>query len=341
MAEYAAFEQEDLDALIDEGAREIILCNNAFRIPLLAEKRKYYGVGKAVAVIESDTPIDFAARGIQFVDVSFDEKYTDILLSTKEVEKPKIKKNKKQSSKDTNTRGKQKQKSKKVGLSTLDKSLVLHHRIWYEHEANHGNYAAMVYLGMMYEFGMNGAVQSEETALRCYRTAAEHGNGWAMYELCLCYAEKDQYEEAQKWCMKAAHYKYEDAMRDVAHQRFREDDYIGALHWIGKLHGITEVLEGEEDVPRMLRDGGYIVKPCVMNLLALICSYGVGGGRADMFFWFREAARAGDHWGMYNLAQCYEEGDSVVRDFDAAAYWYKKSAQHGNEEAEKWLKKHS
>ena len=75
MAEFAAFEQEDLDALIDEGAREIILCNNAFRIPLLAENRTYYGVGKTVAVIESDTPIDLAARGIQFVDMPFDEKY--------------------------------------------------------------------------------------------------------------------------------------------------------------------------------------------------------------------------------------------------------------------------
>ena len=75
MAEFAAFEQGDLDALIDEGAREIILCNNAFRIPLLAENRTYYGVGKTVAVIESDTPIDFAARGIQFVDMPFDEKY--------------------------------------------------------------------------------------------------------------------------------------------------------------------------------------------------------------------------------------------------------------------------
>ena len=75
MAEYAAFEQGGLDTLIDEGAREIILCNNSFRIPLLAENRTYYGVGKAVAVIESDTPIDFAARGIQFVDMPFDEKY--------------------------------------------------------------------------------------------------------------------------------------------------------------------------------------------------------------------------------------------------------------------------
>nr|WP_314806295.1 hypothetical protein [uncultured Selenomonas sp.] len=78
MAEFAAFEQSDLDALIDEGAHEIILCNNAFRIPLLAENRTYYGVGKAVAVIESDTPIEFMARGIQFVDVPFDEKYAAI-----------------------------------------------------------------------------------------------------------------------------------------------------------------------------------------------------------------------------------------------------------------------
>ena len=78
MAEFAAFEQGDLDVLIDEGAREIILCNNAFRIPLLAENHTYYGVGKAVAVIESDTPIEFMARGIQFVDVPFDEKYAAI-----------------------------------------------------------------------------------------------------------------------------------------------------------------------------------------------------------------------------------------------------------------------
>ena len=87
MAEFAAFEQEDLDALIDEGAREIILCNNAFRIPLLAEKRKYYGVGKAVAVIESDTPIDFAVRGIQFVDMPFDEAYLGIVEKKKQRER--------------------------------------------------------------------------------------------------------------------------------------------------------------------------------------------------------------------------------------------------------------
>lgn len=87
MAEFAAFEQGDLDVLIDEGAREIILCNNAFRIPLLAENRTYYGVGKTVAVIESDTPIDFAARGIQFVDMPFDEAYLGIVEKKKQRER--------------------------------------------------------------------------------------------------------------------------------------------------------------------------------------------------------------------------------------------------------------
>ena len=86
-AEFAAFEQADLDALIEEGVKEIILCNAAFRIPLLAENRTYYGVGKAVAVIESNTPIEFAARGIQFVDISFDEKYMEILENKKERER--------------------------------------------------------------------------------------------------------------------------------------------------------------------------------------------------------------------------------------------------------------
>ena len=86
-AEFAAFEQADLDALIEEGVKEIILCNAAFRIPLLAENRTYYGVGKTVAVIESDTPIDFAARGIQFVDMPFDEAYLGIVEKKKQRER--------------------------------------------------------------------------------------------------------------------------------------------------------------------------------------------------------------------------------------------------------------
>lgn len=82
-AEFAAFEQSDLDRLIKEGVQEIILCNASFRIPLNVKNKTYLGVGKAVAVIDSKTAVDFETLGIRFVDVSFDEKYTRLFQETK------------------------------------------------------------------------------------------------------------------------------------------------------------------------------------------------------------------------------------------------------------------
>ena len=84
MAEFAAFEQGDLDRLIKEGAQKIILCNAPFRIPLNVKNKTYFGVGKAVAVIESKTAVDFEALGVHFVDLPFDEKYTELLQAQQE-----------------------------------------------------------------------------------------------------------------------------------------------------------------------------------------------------------------------------------------------------------------
>ena len=83
MAEFAAFEQGDLDRLIKEGAQEIILCNANFRIPLNVKNKTYLGVGKAVAVIDSKTAVDFETLGVRFVDVPFDEKYARLFQETK------------------------------------------------------------------------------------------------------------------------------------------------------------------------------------------------------------------------------------------------------------------
>ena len=78
MAENAAFSQEDLDTLIDEGAEEIVLCDGRFTIPLKARGTKYYGVGKAIAVIESDEIVDFERKYITFQKVQFDERYQSL-----------------------------------------------------------------------------------------------------------------------------------------------------------------------------------------------------------------------------------------------------------------------
>ena len=78
LAENAAFSQSDLDELIDNGADEIVLCDGRFTIPLKARGTKYYGVGKAIAVIESDEIVDFERKYITFQKVQFDERYQSL-----------------------------------------------------------------------------------------------------------------------------------------------------------------------------------------------------------------------------------------------------------------------
>lgn len=77
--ERVAFNQEDLAELLDEDVREIFLCANRFVIPLRMKNKTYIGVGKAVAVIRSKSPVDFAALNITFKGVTFDDNYKKIL----------------------------------------------------------------------------------------------------------------------------------------------------------------------------------------------------------------------------------------------------------------------
>ena len=47
------------------------------------KNKTYLGVGKAVAVIDSKTAVDFETLGVRFVDVPFDEKYARLFQETK------------------------------------------------------------------------------------------------------------------------------------------------------------------------------------------------------------------------------------------------------------------
>ena len=88
MVEYAAFDQKDLNDVLKNNPTEILLCDGEFHIPLVAKQRTYYGIGKAVAVIDSERPVDFEKLGIRFVDVDFDEAYEQV--HNKENDIPKL-----------------------------------------------------------------------------------------------------------------------------------------------------------------------------------------------------------------------------------------------------------
>lgn len=76
--ECVAFDQEELAYLLDEDIPEIYLCANRFVIPLRMKNRTYIGIGDAVAVIRSEESVDFAALGIEFKNVAFDDDYKKI-----------------------------------------------------------------------------------------------------------------------------------------------------------------------------------------------------------------------------------------------------------------------
>lgn len=74
-----AFDQDELTDLIGKGTREIYLCANQFVIPLDKKNKNYIGIGKPVAIIQSDKPVNFDELGIKFKNVTFDGDYKKIL----------------------------------------------------------------------------------------------------------------------------------------------------------------------------------------------------------------------------------------------------------------------
>lgn len=74
-----AFDQKEMNELLDKGVKTIYLVNNKFYIDLDEENITYKGVGEAIAVIDSKKVVSFKALGIEFKDIVFDEEYAAIL----------------------------------------------------------------------------------------------------------------------------------------------------------------------------------------------------------------------------------------------------------------------
>ena len=79
LVDQVAFDQEDLSDLLDENTTLIYLCNNRFTIPLRITDKTYVGIGKAIAVIRTDKPVDFDKLNITFKKVRFDDDYQKII----------------------------------------------------------------------------------------------------------------------------------------------------------------------------------------------------------------------------------------------------------------------
>ena len=53
---------------------------------------------------------------------------------------------------------------------------------------------------------------------------------------------------------------------------------------------------------------------------------------------YQKAANLGVDFAQYKLALMYENGNGIEKDMNQAIYWYKKSAEQGDEDAQNKLK---
>lgn len=322
LVESVAFSQDELDALIDEGAVKIVLCDARFIIPLQVQGTKYYGVGRAVAVIESDMVVDFVAQHIEFYGVAFDERYQRLLeFNKKQADKVTAEEEKRhRQESERHQKFLQAQKYYEDGDACCVKLFeelanegdidaidmlgnwyydkkkgndVKRAFLWVQKQVAAGDMYAGTILGRFYADGI-GTQKDLQKAAECYKYAAEQNEPLGMRRLGRCYqdgngVEKDEekaaawYKKAFMWYRKAAESGDVKAMKELA------KCYLGTL-------GV------EEDAKKAV-------------------------------FWRNKAATMGDVEAMMDLAAHYQSACGVEQDVDKTLFWYQKAAEMGNAHA--------
>ena len=321
MAEFAAFEQSDLDRLIKEGAQEIILCNANFRIPLNVKNKTYLGVGNAVAVIDSKTAVDFETLGVRFVDLLFDEQYRDAVA-----DEPR----------------KYFEQGRQYEEKGKDKKAVE----CYQKAINLGCDDALFALAELYE-----KQGKEEDMIRLLVKAGNQGNVGAMNRLETHFKEVEDYRSAIRWTEKKAKLGDADAMWWMG-IRYRDGEWVErdlekAFDWFQK-SAKAEDANGMCLLGDCYRDGegtGHNIEEAIHwyeKSAALENSYAMW--RLGMLYdagngvpenpvlgaeWYRKSAEAGNVQGMYYLALDYEYGTGVEQNDAEAKKWYRKAADEG------------
>lgn len=158
--EQIAFNQGDLNSLIDEGkVNDIYLCNNSFVIPCNIENKHYIGIGKVEVFIQSHQIIDFASLNILFTNIQFDREYT-LLLEDPDYQ---------------------------AALKARRESNYSTAVTYFQKAADKGIVDAFNRLGFFYYNGL-GVTKDESKAIDFFLQATKHNHIKAIFNLIYCYA---------------------------------------------------------------------------------------------------------------------------------------------------------
>lgn len=333
-----AFDQEELDDLLNEGEGVIYLCEGQFTIPLNIKNKMYIGIGEVEVVIASKDKIDFEALDIKLENVHFNSEYANLIQNTsKELYDIAYNAANEQSYtkameyyKKAANLGDSSAMSAVGDLYYNGQGVEKNYQIaieWFKKAADLGNSYAHYSIGWQYQFGQ-GVNQDYQTAMEWYKKAADLGNAKAMSKIGDLYYNAQgvgkDFQKAMKWYRLAADKGNTDAMCCIG-KMYRyangvQTDYQESRRWYllaadqGNTNAMIEVASSYLSPPQWRDD-------------------------QEAFNWYCLAAEKGNAEAMFSLGVFYEhgQGNTIAKDFKKAQVWYKRAAELGHEHAKRNL----
>ena len=341
-ARCAAFNQKDLDDLIEAGEKEILLVSKEFDIPLDVQGITYIGIRNSTARINSKNFVNFNQLNIHFEgDCKFDEEYKNIVdkhtnyLKNLEIDDLKADRDKalearnyeeyerlddiiKQVEADGTVSNSEQDNRKNDNIADANKEVK--------------EKTAEEYLELAEKTSYN------KEKFECYLHAAEMGNVHGQYKLGQCYLYgvgglglyKD-INQAAVWLIKAAQQgneeaiqtlKTADVLKDKIPKEFITELSINQNVEVDVKKISTEILE------KMAEQGEVEAQMELANRYYLKENYELA------LRWLNTAASLGNSKAQLCLARCYMEGKVTDELPQKAFEWYLKAAEQGEVEAQ-------
>lgn len=198
---------------------------------------------------------------------------------------------------------------------------------WFKQSAEKGYKWGQFNFGNMYYNG-KGCKQDYEKAIAWYQKAAEQNVPNALNKLGLCYDNgygvPEDNVKAVEYFKKAAELGYDWGQYNLGYMYYNgegcEKDYKQAVYWFQKAAS-KKMPEAYNQIGICYGNGGY----------------GISVDKAKAFDNYKKSAEMGYHWGQYNLANYYYNGEGCKKDYTQAVVWFQKAADQNIPEAQNEL----
>ena len=226
--------------------------------------------------------------------------------------------------------------------------------------ATQGNRRAMYFMGEYYRFGWAELPVNKKLGFHYHHLGAEKGE--LLCQLNLAYEDGANREKILKEIVPkivslaqaddiAAEYEFGDALKnlgDALEAEFWLKKAIKDGYWRAAYKYEDEEYEYEDEDDDEDEDDAQKQSQIIDYLETVYRMHGDHAGEAanrigliyngqnnyvKQVEWFKKSAEDGYDWGMYNLADCYRDGEGVQEDQEQAIAWYQKAYElHGDAE---------